>query len=88
MYPESECAEVINYQPESCSSCGGQLEGEDANPYRHQQVEIPPIKTIVIEHRLHQLECGECNYVGRISKEILSKYPSVVEYPSKLVQHF
>jgi transposase len=36
------------------------LEGEDANPYRHQQVEIPPIKPILIEYRLHQLECGEC----------------------------
>ena len=35
LYPESECKEVINYKPESCSSCGGQLEGEDANPYRH-----------------------------------------------------
>ncbi len=28
LYPESECAEVINYKPESCSSCGGKLEGE------------------------------------------------------------
>ena len=60
LYPESDCTEVKNYKPESCSSCGGQLEGEDANPYRHQQVEIPPIKPIVIEYRLHQLECGEC----------------------------
>lgn len=60
LYSESECTEVINLKPEFCSGCGGKLEGEDANPYRHQHLEIPPIKPIVIEHRLHQLECGEC----------------------------
>ena len=73
LYPESDCEEVINYKPESCSSCGGQLEGEDANPYRHQQIEIPPIKPIVIEHRLHQLECGECG------KSTRAKLPEEVD---------
>jgi len=60
LYDESECQEIVDHKPIICSGCGEKLEGEDANPYRHQQVEIPPIEPIVIEHRLHRLECGEC----------------------------
>ncbi|MDF5718601.1 MAG: IS66 family transposase zinc-finger binding domain-containing protein [Rhizonema sp. NSF051] len=56
---------MINLKPEFCSGCGFPLEGEDANPYRHQHVEIPPIKPIIIEHRLHQLECGKCGKTTR-----------------------
>ncbi len=60
LYEPSECQEVFNHHPEICSCCGEQLSGEDANPYRHQIVEIPLIKPIVVEHRLHQLTCGNC----------------------------
>jgi transposase len=34
--------------------------GEDENPDRHQIVELPPIKPIVIEHRLHLRTCKRC----------------------------
>ena len=37
------------------------------------QVEIPPIKPIIIEHRLHQLECLECG------KSTRAKLPFDVE---------
>jgi len=60
LYDESECDEVIDHKPEKCGECGEKLEGEDQEPYRHQIVEIPPISPIVIEHRLHQLECVVC----------------------------
>lgn len=60
LYEPSECKEVLNHHPENCSCCGEKLKGEDFNPYRHQIVEIPPIKPIVIEHRLHQLMCDFC----------------------------
>lgn len=60
LYEPSECKEVLNHHPETCSCCGEKLEGEDAFPYRHQIVEIPPIKPIVVEHRLHQLVCDSC----------------------------
>ncbi|WP_375495502.1 IS66 family transposase zinc-finger binding domain-containing protein [uncultured Nostoc sp.] len=73
LYLESECAEIINHKPELCSGCGGKLEGEDDNPYRHQHIEIPPIKPIIIEHRLHQLECLECG------KSTRAKLPADVE---------
>lgn len=60
LYPIEKCSEVIEHHPTICPSCGESLSGEDANPYRHQIVEIPPIEPIVIEHRLHQLTCGQC----------------------------
>ena len=60
LYPIEKCSEVIDHHPTMCSSCGESLNGEDANPYRHQIVEIPPIEPIVIEHRLHQLTCDKC----------------------------
>ncbi|WP_373526614.1 IS66 family transposase [Nostoc sp.] len=60
LYEPEDCKEVLNHRPETCSCCGEKLSGEDADPYRHQIVEIPPISPIVIEHRLHQLECLSC----------------------------
>lgn len=60
LYEPSECESVLNHHPITCSCCGEKLSGEDANPYRHQIVEIPPIKPIVVEHRLHQLVCDIC----------------------------
>jgi transposase len=68
LYEPSECKEVLNHHPETCSCCGEGLKGEDAFPYRHQIVEIPPIKPIVIEHRLHQLVCDNC---GAFSRAVL-----------------
>lgn len=76
LYDTSECDafgyalrayRVIEYQPEICKCCGEKLEGEDSNPYRHQVVEIPPINPIIVEHRLHQLECGHCGTLTRAS---------------------
>ena len=60
LYPESECVSIEDYLPETCKCCGEKLSGADDNPYRHQVVEIPPIKLEIIEHRLHQLECNHC----------------------------
>ena len=73
LYSESECAEIINHKPELCSGCGSPLEGEDGKPHRHQLLEIPPIKPIIIEHRLHQLECLSCG------KSTRAKLPEDVE---------
>ncbi len=60
LYSIEKCRSVIEHHPTICKSCGVGISGEDANPYRHQIVEIPPIEPIVIEHRLHQLTCGRC----------------------------
>ena len=44
LYPVEECDKVVDYYPSRCKCCGEELFGEDKTPYRHQVVEIPPIK--------------------------------------------
>ncbi len=44
-----------------CRRCGHALEGEDAEPQRHQVTEVPPIVAEVTEYRLHTLTCTECH---------------------------
>ncbi|MEH2449382.1 MAG: transposase, partial [Nostoc sp.] len=75
LYELSECESVLNHHPETCSCCGEILLGEDTNPYRHQIVEIPPIKPIIVEHRLHQLMCQECGTLTRATLPV-DVYPS------------
>jgi hypothetical protein len=60
LYPESECTRIEDHKPETGKCCGEKLSGIDANPDRHQVVEIPPIQLEIAEHRLHQLECNHC----------------------------
>jgi transposase len=64
LYGPEDCT-VLDHHPITCSCCGEKLSGEDANPYRHQIVDIPPIKPIVVEHRLHQLVCDNCGITTR-----------------------
>ncbi|BAZ03191.1 transposase IS66 (plasmid) [Tolypothrix tenuis PCC 7101] len=65
LYEVSECESVLEHHPETCNCCGEKLVGVDSNPYRHQIVEIPPINPIIVEHRLHQLECRNCGTLTR-----------------------
>lgn len=57
LYAVEECAWVLDHYPEHCRCCGEELQGEDANPYRHQIVELPPVLPQVEEHRLHRRVC-------------------------------
>lgn len=82
LYPIEKCSEVIDHHPTACPSCGESLNGEDANPYRHQIVEIPPIEPIVIEHRLHQLTCGRC---GTDTRATLPDYVNPSGYGVRVV---
>ena len=82
LYPIEKCSSVIDHHPTICPSCGESLNGEDANPYRHQIVEIPPIEPIVIEHRLHQLTCGRC---GIETRAILPDYVNPSGYGVRVV---
>ena len=65
LYPIEECEKVIDYSPSRCKCCGEELIGEDKTPYRHQVVEIPPIKLQIEEHRLHQRQCSHCGVKTR-----------------------
>jgi hypothetical protein len=66
-YPVEECRSVTNHHPRECGACGTALTGEDPNPLRHQVVELPEVKPLVDEHRLHQLRCPHCGEVTRAS---------------------
>ena len=60
LYPVEMCQEVIDHYPEKCSKCGSQVKESNSQIYRHQVVEVPPVKPIVIEHRFHQMTCTCC----------------------------
>jgi transposase len=60
LYAVEDCTSVTDHYPEHCRCCGGELSGEDATPYRHQIVEIPPSAPQVEEHRLHRRVCIQC----------------------------
>ncbi|MCI0674016.1 MAG: IS66 family transposase [Myxococcaceae bacterium] len=47
-------------KPTSCRKYHAALAGEDAQPRRHQVVEVPPLTAHVTEYRLHRLKCTGC----------------------------
>ena len=61
LLPIERVDEVVEHHPDACRHCGTLLQGEDPAPVRHQVIEIPPITPLVIEHRLHRLECPCCS---------------------------
>jgi transposase len=65
LVPVEEVDVVIPVKPERCRRCQHPLQGEDAQPQRHQVTEIPPVKPVVTEYQLHQLVCPACGDVTR-----------------------
>lgn len=49
---------AVELVPECCKACGRHLHGRDPDPYRHQVVDVPPIKPDVTEYRQHKLTCS------------------------------
>jgi transposase len=46
---------VSDHRPAAYRACGMALSGDDPHPVRHQVVELPEVKSLVDEYRLHQL---------------------------------
>jgi transposase len=65
LVPVEEVDEVVILKPERCSSCHTPLWGDDASPFRHQVIEIPPIQPVVTEYQWHQLICPTCGETTR-----------------------
>src|SRR5499433_3427461 len=63
--PVEEVDEVVVLKPERCSGCHAPLVGDDPTPFRHQVLEIPPIKPVITEYQWHQLVCSECGATTR-----------------------
>jgi len=60
LVPVDEVDEVVVLKPEQCSGCQAPLAGDDASPFRHQVIEIPPLKPVITEYQWHQLVCPAC----------------------------
>jgi len=63
--PVEEVDEVVVLKPNQCSGCQAPLSGDDASPFRHQVIEIPPIKPVITEDQWHQLTCPACGATTR-----------------------
>src|SRR3989454_1251619 len=67
LVPVDEVDEVVVIKPAQCTHCQAPLSGDDPTPWRHQVIEIPPIKPVVTEYQWHQLVCATCGEVTRAS---------------------
>src|SRR6266403_1350558 len=65
LVPVEDVDEVVVLKPEQCRGCQAPLAGEDASPFRHQVIEIPPIKPVITEYQWHQLGCSACGATTR-----------------------
>jgi transposase len=65
LLPVEEVDEVVVLKPEQCTHCHAPLRGDDPQPWRHQVIELPPIKPVVTEYQWHQLVCAACGEVTR-----------------------
>ena len=46
LIPVEDVAAVVVIKPEQCAHCQAPLSGEDRTPWRHQVIELPPIKSV------------------------------------------
>ena len=65
LVPVEEVDVVVPVKPVRCRRCQHPLQGEDAQPQRHQVTEVPPVKPVVTEYQLHQLVCPACGEATR-----------------------
>ena len=65
LVPVEEVDEGVVLKPEQCRYCQAPLSGDDPKPWRHQVIEMPPIKPVVTEYQWHQLVCSVCGEVTR-----------------------
>jgi transposase len=60
LVPADQLRRVIDCKPQGCRRCGSELHGDDPEPIRHQVAELPPVRPVVDEYRLHRLRCPRC----------------------------
>jgi transposase len=65
LLPVEDVDEVVVLKPAQCTHCQAPLSGDDPTPWRHQVIELPPIKPVVTEYQWHQLACPACGETTR-----------------------
>ena len=63
--PVENVDNLTDSKPSNCECCGKALEGADPCPRRHQWYELPPVKPILNEVRVHTLGCPHCGHKTR-----------------------
>src|SRR5215813_7105791 len=82
LVPVEEVDEVVVLKPKQCRSCHAPLSGDDASPFRHQVIEIPPIKPVITEYQWHQLTCSECGETTLFRSRRLMAFPVAPMVPA------
>ena len=86
LYPLEMCQEVILHYPQNCSKCGAKVVVEEnAQPYRHQTVEVPPIKPLITEHQFYAAVCACCGKENQAPE--MSEIVSQSVYGSKVAAY-
>src|SRR5712691_2932696 len=65
LIPVEEVDEVVVIKPAQGTHCQAPLSGDDPTPWRHQGIELPPIKPVVTASQWHQLACPACGETTR-----------------------
>ena len=65
LVPPQQVRQVIACKPPECRWCGDALAADDPEPLRHQVAELPPVRPVVDECRLHRLTCPRCRATTR-----------------------
>jgi len=60
LFGPEEVTKFVPHEPHICTCGCRDLEESDQEPLRHQTVDIPPIKPVVIEHVQHVRRCKKC----------------------------
>ena len=59
-FPSEEVTKFVPHEPHACTCGCEDLEECDEEPLRHQTVDMPPIKPVVIEHVQYVRRCKKC----------------------------
>jgi transposase len=57
--------EVVVLKPTQCRDGHAPFSGDDPTPFRHQVIEMPPIKPVITAEQWHHLVCPACGATTR-----------------------
>ena len=68
MVEEGQVDRIHDCRPQSVCGCGGSIIADDQAPQRHQVFDVPPMKAVIDEYRLHGGRCAGCGkrHVGSL----------------------
>jgi transposase len=65
LIPVEDVEKVVVLKPDQCPHCQTPLSGDDRTPWRHQVIELPPLKPVITEYQWHQRVCQVCGEATR-----------------------